>query len=237
MFATLVQGGWDAIQNVTNTIGQGASTLVSGFFPTPQRDTIKSESVAPAEGAGQTYRPVLPENISMGWTRNFAAQDWINTPYENQFAVPAKTKESQELAAQVSTEIQRGPLETFVDIMEYGTEQAVKITTAADEFMYALGLKRREPISDTKPTPENPEGLMQNLQDIRDKTAAVLPALRAAGGAILDQVKGLFNLGYESTGSQPVFSIQHELDPKTKLTAGMAAAGIIIALLLLGRKK
>lgn len=232
-----VEGGWNALANITAGIGKGASTLVSGFFPTPQRETIKSESIAAAGGGGQTYRTTLPENLSMGWTRNFADQDWIGSPYQNQFAVPIKIKESKDLAAKVSTEMQRGPVETFVDVAKWGTEQAVKITTAADEFMYAWGLKKREPISEGPKETGASRGTVQYLNDIRDKTAAVLPAVKAAGGAILDQVKGLFNLGYEPTGGQPVFSIQHELDPKTKLTAGMIAAGIIIALLLLGRKK
>lgn len=231
-----VQGGWDALTNITAGIGKGASTLVSGFFPAPQREIIKSESVAPAEGSGMTYRPVLPENLSMGWTRNFANQDWIGSPYEPQFAVPAKIKEGQELAAKVSTEIQQGPIETFVEFAKWGTEQAVGIRTAANEFIEAWDPKRREPVSQGPKETGNSPGLIQYLNDIRDKTAAVLPAMKAAGGALLEQVKGLFNLGYEPTGSQPVFSIQHELDPKTKTTM-MLAAGVIIVLLLLGRRK
>ena len=237
MWATIIQGGWNAIENITAGIGQGASTFTGAFFPTPQREKIKSESVAAAEGAGQTYRQTQWENPSMHLSWNFAQKDWLDSPQEAQFAVPAKIKESQQLAAKVSAEPQRGPLETFVDIARWGTEQAAKITTVADEFMVAWGLKKREPISGGAKETGNSPGTIQYLQDIRDKTAAVLPTLKAAGSAILDQVKGLFNLGYESTGSQPVFSIQHELEPKTKITIGMAAAGIIIALLLFGRKK
>lgn len=231
-----VQGGWDALTNITAGIGKGASTLVSGFFPAPQRETIKSESVLAAEGSGLTYRPVLPENLSMGWTQNFAKQDWIGSPYEPQFSVPAKTKETQELAAKVSAEMQRGPVETFVDVLGKFTIGATKITTAADNFMVAWGLKKREPVPQGPKETGNSPGLIQYLNDIRDKTAAVLPTMKAVGGAILDQVKGLFSLGYEPTGSQPVFAIQHELDPKTKTTA-MVVAGIIIVLLLLGRRK
>lgn len=232
-----VAGGWDAIANITAGIGKGASTFVGSFFPTPQHEKIKSESVAPAEGSGQTYRQTRWENPSMQLSWNFAQKDWIGSPYEDQFAVPVKIKESQDLAAKISAEPQRGPLETFVDVMKYGTEQAVKITTVADEFMYVWGLKKREPISEGPKETGASRGTIQYLQDIRDKTAAVLPTLKAAGSAILDQVKGLFNLGYEPTGGQPVFSIQHELDPKTKTTMGMAVVAIIIAIFLFGRKK
>lgn len=232
-----VEGGWNAIANITAGIGKGASTLVSGFFPTPQREKIKSESVASAGAAGTTYRQTRWENPSMQLSWNFAQKDWIGSPQEAQFAIPAKVKESQQLAGKISAEPQRGPLETFVDVMKYGTEQAIKITTVADEFMYAWGLKKREPISEGPKETGASRGTIQYLQDIRDRTAQVLPAIQAAGSAILDQVKGLFSLGYESTGKQPVFSIQHELEPKTKITVGVVAAGIIIALLLLGRKK
>jgi len=232
-----VEGGWNAIANITTGIGKGASALVSSFFPTSQRETIKSESVASAGAAGTTYRQTQWENPSMQLSWNFAQKDWIGSPQEANLAIPAKVKESQQLAGKISTETQRGPIETFVDVVKWGTGAAVTIRTAADEFMEAWGLKKREPISEGPKETGASRGTIQYLQDIRDKTAAVLPAVQAAGSAILDQVKGLFNLGYEPTGSQPVFSIQHELEPKAKITIGMAAAGIIIALLLLGRKK
>lgn len=233
-----VAGGWNAVANVAAGIGKGASSLVSGFFPTPQRDKVKSEIVAPAGGSGQTYRPVLPENLGMMQTWSWSQQDWeLPNPYQAQFAVPSKIQESQDLAAKVSTEIQRGPIETFTEFVKWGTEQAGTIRTAADEFMEAWGLIKREPISEGPKETGASAGIVQHLNDIRDKTAAILPALKAAGSAILDQVKGLFNLGYEPTGGQPVFSIQHELDPKTKTTALIAVAAIIIALFLFGRKK
>jgi len=232
-----VEGGWNALANITAGIGKGASALVSGFFPTSQRETIKSESVLAAGGSRMTYRPVLPENIGMLQTWNWSQEDWRTpNPYQAQFAVPAKVKESQDLAAKVSTGPQRGPLETFVDFATWGTEQVSTITTVADDFMVAWGMKKREPISEGPKETGASRGTIQYLQDIRDKTAEVLPAVKAVGGALLDQVKGFFSLGYEPTGGQPVFSIQHELDPKTKTTA-MVVVVIIIAILLLGRKK
>jgi len=232
-----VQGGWSALANITSGIGKGASTLVSGFFPTPQRDKVKSESVLAAEGSGLTYRPTLPENIGMMQTWSWSQRDWETpNPYQAQFAVPAKIKESQGLAAKVSTEIPQGPIETFVDVATWGTTQANKITTVADEFMIAWGLKKREPISEGPKETGASRGTIQYLNDIRDKTASVLPAVKSVGSAIVDQVKGLFSMAFEPTGSQPVFSIQHELEPKTKI-AGIVVAGIIIAILIFGRKK
>lgn len=233
-----VAGGWNALANITAGIGKGASTLVSGFFPTTQRETVKSEIVAPAGAAGQTYRPTLPENIGMMQTWSWSQKDWLGSPQEANFAIPAKIKEGTNLAASVSPgDESKGPVETFVDVLGKFTIGATQIRTAADEFMEAWGLKPREPISEGPKETGASAGIVQHLNDIREKTASVLPAIQAAGSAILDQVKGLFSLGYEPTGSQPVFSIQHELEPKTKITAGVIGAGIIIALLLLGRKK
>lgn len=232
MFATIVQGSWNALQNIQDTIGKGASTFVSGFFPTQQREKVTGGSPAQAEGAGLTYRPVLPEFQSLAdmWLLEKSAATGGIGPYELQSA-SAKVQESQQLAAKISTETQRGPVETIVDVFGKFTTGATKIRTAADEFMMAWGLKPREPIS------EGSGGVIQNLDDLKTAGAQVFTLMKGAGNAILDQVKGLFNLGYEPTGSQPVFSIQHELDPKTKTTAMVAVAAIVIALLLFGRKK
>jgi len=233
-----VEGGWNAIANITSGIGKGAGTLVSGFFPTSQREKVAGGSPAPAEGSGLTYRPVLPENIGMHQTWSWSQKEWETpNPYQEQFAIPTKTKESQDLAAKVSAKPQQGAVETIVDVFGKFTIGATKIRTAADQFMEAWGLKPREPISEGPKETGASAGVIQHLNDLRDKTAAVVPTLKAAGSAILDQVKGLFNLAYEPTGGQPVFGIQHEIGKGTKITVGMAVAGIIIALLLLGRKK
>jgi len=237
-----VEGGWNDIANITSGIGKGAGTLVSGFFPTSQREKVAGGSPAPAEGAGLTYRPVLPENIGMHQTWSWSQKDWLTpNPYQEQFAIPTKTKESQELAAKVSAP-ESSWTKPWTDAAEQVWKGATGIAGPINEQLpnillaklgQAIGLQGA-PVSDTKKREENPKGLMQNLQNIMDKGAETT---KAYVGGILEQVKGLFNLGFGQTGGQPVFGIQHELGKGTKITVGMAIAGIIIALLLLGRKK
>ena len=241
MWATVIQGGWNAIENITAGIGKGASAFTSEFFPTSQREKVAGGGPAPAEGSGMTYRPVLPENLGMMQTWSWSQKDWLTpNPYQAQFAVPAKIKESQELAAKVSSP--EPWTKPWTDTAKKVWKGATGITEAINEQLpdillaklgQAIGLQGTS-VSDTKKTKENPEGLMQNLQNIIERGAETT---RAFGTGILEQMKGLFNLAFGQTGSQPVFGIQHEIGKETKITIGMAAAGIIIAILLLGRKK
>ncbi len=239
----IVQGGWDAIGNVTGTIGRGASYVASGFFPTTQRTTpIVSATTKAAGGSGMTYRPTPPENQSMFESLAWASQDWLNSPYEEQLARGYNTPGRQALANIMSGGApSKSWGDNLVDFFK-GTAnilgQAGQVKTIVNDFMQDWGLVKRETVVST-PREGYPAGQdEQHLNDIGQAGANVLTMIRGAGGAFLDQVKGLFNLGYPQNSSQPGFVLQHEIQPSAKTTIGLAAAaGIIILVIILGRRK
>lgn len=237
----IVSGGWNALDNIITGIGKGASTLVSGFFPTPQRESVVSEIAAPMGGTGLTYRPTQAEAQSIWQTQLMAAEQWLNSPYEQQYSVPAKIEESKGLEASISTGTGtiKGLLSGVLEASKKVMGEAVSYKTLVDEFMEIWGLKKSE-VEQGTPRAGAPEGQdVQYLQDVRDKVADVVTVGKSILGGMLEQAKGLFGLGYESpTGSQPVFAIQHEIEPTQKTWLMVAVIlGVIVVLWALGRKK
>ena len=244
-----VQGGWNAIDNVINTIGKGASTLVSGFFPTPQRTTIKSDIMEQAGTLGQTFRITDPDTPSMLESYAWAANQWLKSPYEEQYSIPSMRKESSDLAAKVTAGrpdvFDRG-LEEVLRIGEYAAEKIEKVTTVADRLGQLFGWVKtgreyqgpKEIGSSPGPiihiTPPQPTGA-DTVQDISNWLSKATTGITN----LLSQAKGLFNLGYSGpTGAQPAFSIKHELQPTKATTIGLVAAAVVVLILvLLLRKK
>jgi len=212
----LVSGGWDAIDNI----------LATGTpFPAQQRLTIKSETAQAAGGAGQTYRPTAPENPSMIETEQWRDAGWWGSPYQDELSVGAKTAESQQLAAVM------GPkADPMGEGLDWALSQTVKVTTLFDQLKGMW--EPREVIVET-PREGSPEGKdVKNLNQIVAKGADVIKAGKSWIGGVYDQVKGLFNLGFDQTGKQPVFSIEHEIEPTVKIGIGVIAAAVILVLLL-----
>lgn len=216
MGTDLVSGGWDAIDNI----------LATGTpFPAQQRVTVKSETTQAAGGTGQTFRPTAPENPSMNETEQWRDAGWWGSPYQDELSVGAKTAESQKLA-----EVMGPKADPMSDSLDWALGQTLKVTTLYDELKDLW--QPREVIVE-KPRQGSPEGKdVRNLNQIVEKGADVVKAGKAWIGGVYDQVKGLFNLGFEQTGKQPAFSIQHELEPTTKIGIGVVAAAVILVLLL-----
>jgi hypothetical protein len=61
----LVGGSWNAVSNIVSGIGKGASSFVSGFFPTSQKTTTISSITLPRENQGATFRPVKTDASSL----------------------------------------------------------------------------------------------------------------------------------------------------------------------------
>lgn len=213
----LVSGGWDALDNITAIIG-------SDYFPAIQRQTVKSETVEAAGGSGQTFRPTAPENPSMVESKKWSLAGWLGSPYQEELSVGFKSAESQQLA-----EVMGPKADPFGVTLDWALAQTKKVTTLYDQLS---GLwQPREVITET-PREGYPEGQdVRHLNETIEKGAEVIKAGRALIGKAYDQVKGLFNLGFEQ-GKQPVFSIEHELEPTVKIGIGVIAAAIILVLLL-----
>ena len=238
----IVQGGWDAVGNVANSIGKGASYVSSGFFPSAQRSIpMVSETTQAAGGSGMTYRPTISENQSMFETLAMASQDWLNTPYEEQLAIKANTPGRQALVAAMGGQPSKSWSDNLVDILRGAGNvigQAGQVKTVVTDFMQDWGLVKRETVVGT-PREGSAEGLdEQHLNNIGQAGADVLTMIKGAGSAFVDQVKGLFNLGFDQTSAQPGFAIKHEIEPSKNTTIGLAIAGaVIILVIFLGRKR
>jgi len=216
MAADLVSGGWNAIDNI---LAYGTP------FPAQQRIEVKSETVQAAGGTGQTYRPTAPENPSMVQTQQWSAQGWAGSPYQEELSVGYKSAESKQLA-----EIMGPKADPVGETLEWALAQTRKVTTLYDQFR---GMWEPREVITEKPRAGTPEGKdVKNLNQIVERGAEVAKAGAAWIGGVYDQVKGLFNLGFDQTGKQPVFSIQHEIEPTTKIGIGVIAAVIILVLLL-----
>ncbi|MCJ7805913.1 hypothetical protein MUP46_04710 [Patescibacteria group bacterium] len=225
MMATdLVAGSWAALDNVLNSLNVGVQP--SGFYPTPQRNTIKSETLQAAGGSGTTYRQTIPENQSWLESVGYALNGWLGSPYEAQYSKTAKTAESQSLAALVETK-KPGPIDEGLD---WALDTTKKIATVWDQLSGLFG-KKREVITET-PRAGSPEGKnVQNVNDTPNRSADV-DKVFAYAGQIIDQVKGLFGLGYPQTMPQPAGGVQTELGGLAGLSMGTLAIAALIILLL-----
>lgn len=221
----LVEGGWNATDNIIANIGVGSETVNGPLFSAPQRQAVISETVEAAGGAGQTFRPTIQENQSMVESKKWSLFGWLGSPYQEELSVGYKSAESQQLAEKM------GPKsDPFGDSLDWALGQTRKITTLYDQLS---GLwKPREVIAE-KPREGYPEGRdLQHLNETIDKGAEVIKAGKALLGGAYDQVKGLFNSAFGQTGKQPVFAIEHELEPTVKIGIGVIAAAVILVLLL-----
>lgn len=90
----------NSIMPVVNS--RAAPNIVSGFYPHPQRQRIKSDSNMARGGTGRTFRPVRYETQSILITNLYRLKAWVGSPYAKELAPRTKRKESKLLAAKVS---------------------------------------------------------------------------------------------------------------------------------------
>lgn len=223
MAGDLVSGGWNALNNVISGIGTGVESVWGAVFPAQQRDTIKSETVQAAGGTGQTFRPTVQENQSMIETAKWSAAGWRDSPYQQELSVPAKQAESKQLAETIGP-----PTDPIGEGLEWALEQTKKATTLYDQLKNLW--EPREVINET-PREGYPDGKnVQHLNTIQGRGAELYSTV----SGIYDQVKGLFNLGFDQTETQPVSPVTHELTPD--MQTGLIVIGAVILLFLLLRK-
>ena len=223
--ADLASGGWGSVNNIIAGIGRGAETAWGAVFPAQQRETVKSETVQAAGGTGQTFRPTIQENQSMIQSEEWRAAGWFGSPYQEELSVKAKRAEGMNIAESIGPRV-----DTVGDPLEWALEQTKKVTTLYDQLR---GLWEPREVIAEKPRAGFPDGKnVQHLNEKIERGAEVVKAGAQVIGGIYEQVKGLFNLGFEQTGKQPAFSIQHELEPETKIGIGVIAAILILVLLL-----
>ncbi len=239
MAGGLVSGGWNALANITSGIGTGISRIGSTFFPGPQRqEPIKSEIMQAGTYTSLPY-PAAPEAQSIWESITWANQNWSGSPYAQQYGPTIKALESLKLAEQVSatpTEMQPSLFDNIIGGLDWAATQSRNIRTIVDEISGPWA--PRETVYGT-PQAGYPEGRDErHLNDNAQTGANVWEITKAYGQNIIDQVKGLFNMGFPQQGGQPAFGITHEVSPSKGLTVGLIVAGVVIVLvILLGRKK
>ena len=214
----LVSGGWDALDNIYEGIG-------AGFFPTQQRQIVKSEIVEPAGGSGQTFRPTITENQSMVESSWWSKKGWAGSPYQEELSVGAKRNEGKQTA-----ELMGPKSDPIGESLSWALAQTGKVSTLYDQLSDLW--KPREVTKET-PRAGYPEGKdVKHLNETIQKGSEVFKAGVSWAGGMFDQVKGLYNRAFGQTGKQPVFSIEHELEPGVKIGLGVIAATVILVLLL-----
>jgi len=234
MGADLLGAGWNLASGVVGTAGKAVSTLASGFFPTPQRTTMESNLIKQAGGAGQTFRPVTTDAPSFAETAQMFADKWLKSPYEQQFAVPAKVTESQQLSQGIS----QGPVESITGLLSGVAQTSSKFRTLVDEIGSAWGLDWR--LGDERGDDRPGAGSVTDMYPNENQWpgADVYETMKGWGSGILEQVKGLYNVAFGQTSKQPAFAISHELQPSGKTTIGLIVVGaIVLVVYLWGKRK
>ncbi len=234
MAGDLVSGGWDALANITSGIGEGVSRIGSTFFPGPQRSEPIISEITQAGNYSSWPYPAGPDASTIWKTAAMADNQWIGSPYAEQLGPTIRAAESLKLEAMVST------TPSLIENIFTGLKGAVaagrEIRTLADELFQPWD--PRETVYG-KPQAGYPEGRNeQHLNDLTQAGAEVWLKAKAGAEAILEQVKGLFNLGFPQQAGQPVFGVKHEIQPSKGLSTGLIIAGVVIVLvILLSRKK
>ncbi len=234
-------GGWDAIDNIFKPVSGVTDQFDSSFFPIPQRPApIVSEITQAGNFSAQPY-PVGPDAPSIWESGNWAAKDWIASPYAPQYAPTTVTAESKELESLISASFVGGEkepnlLDNIVSGMNWFAVQSRKIRTLADDIMGPW--TPRDTVKGT-PIAGSKDGRdVQHLNDFSKMGADVINVFKTGASAILDQAKGLFNLGFPQDTKQPAFGLTHDIKLSKGLSTGLIIAGIaIVVLILFTRKK
>lgn len=197
-YSTETSGGWDSVLNILSQIGKGSDNTISSFFPTPQRDTIKSDTVQSAGADGMPYRPTAIENQSMIETDWWASMGWINSPYEDANAIPVMVAESKGLDQSISA-TKSEPVKT--------TDWGRVAETGIMLYDRIKGIFSKGDKVEGTPTAGYPDGATeQNTNLDVNRGADTVTMVKD----FYDQVKGLFGLGYPQSQPQPAVELQHE---------------------------
>ncbi len=239
MAGGLVSGGWDALTNITSGIGKGISRIGSTFFPGPQRLEPIQSQITQYGNYSSLPKSVITDAPSVWETLPMATSKWLGSPYEAQYSPTKMTQLSTDLEKRISATApvkEPGLFENIITGLDWAATQSRNIWTLADEIMGPW--RPRETVYGT-PQAGYPAGRDEgHLNNLVQRGADVWEVAKASADAILDQVKGLFNLGFPQQSTQPAFGIKHELAPSKGLSTGLIIAGVVIVLvILLTRKK
>ncbi len=241
MAGDIVKGGWDALWNIVSGAGKGMAEIGSSFFPAPQRTEVKHLDIEQAP-QGLQPRPTIQENQSMMESFDYALNDWLYTPYEMQYAVPAKIAESKAVDEKASI-AKPDPWAWVNQGLDWALGQAEKVETVVSKWDLLTGKKPTAITYAGADQTGYSQQIITETDSFIDRGASVIEDFRGAAEDVFGQVKGLFDLGFDDGDRQPVFAIEHELDPEIIATAKYGGIGIgtlivvlIIVFIIWGRK-
>ncbi len=235
----VIGAGWNTVTGLGDYVVQTGQKTFGTFFPTPQQDKIVSEITEPMYDNQLNYRPTAPDAPSFAETAKYFADNWLDSPYESNLAIPAKIAESQRLSSGVSALQQpdeglSGMLSDLLGRTKSAVGEVTKIKTVADEFMSIFGWDQREPIFEGTQEIGNSRGVVRNTNQEPQGGADILTVAKGFFAGITEQVKGLFNLGFDQDGKQLAIPLKHEIDPTNKTfgLVALAIAGLIVFALI-----
>ena len=217
-----VAGGWNAVSNIAASVSRGASQTFSSFFPTAQKQTpIRTQITQPViSNPNINYRPTAADAPSLAETAKFAYENWLGSPYEDQYGAVKSTLdvagEAQGLFAPWKS--------AAADLWNAATGAFSKINDQLPNvIMERWGLV---PVADQ----QNTQGeVVYQVWGSPDMT----PATHTNGQPA--QPAGLFSLGFPQWGSAPVVRIPGTQQTISTGTLGIAAIALI-GLFVLAKK-
>jgi len=213
-----IAGGWNAVSNVVESTGQGISQTFSTFFPSPQKHVpIRSQIALPViSNPNLNYRPTAPEAPSIRQTAEWAYNNWLGSPYEDQFGTTQATLDA--------VNERPGFFDPWKnaagDLWKSATGAFSKINNQLPEIlMQKWGLI---PTADR----QNTQGdVVYHVYGEPDRTAETYIDGQQA------QPAGLFSLGFPQRGAAPVVRIpgtQQTISTGTLAIAAIALIGIFL---------
>lgn len=131
-----------------------------------------------------------------------------------------------------------GPVETVLDITEKAARSAQKFKTIADQFIDDWGLRPQKRVdagvAGNPPAPKISDYPSQWSKESLDQK---IQAVRTDASALGTQIKGLFNLAYESpTGGQTAAPIPSPAVANHVAISPLLIIGVIGLLIFMGKK-
>ena len=205
-------------------------------YPYPQRAGRDRNIVLADQSTfdGLPFRPTQTQAESLFRTDVYAGNDWYGTPYELQFSQQANTEESRAKAALIGGESGGG---IFAGIMDIFGIEGKTFKTIADEFVVKYGLYDQSfsagsSVPGFPPAPgEINLSAAQREKIIKNRIASA----QSVFGSLVSQVKGLFNMAYDSPGIDPGGEMEPmELPgPAKEVPTGMIKAAAVLFIIYL----
>lgn len=214
-------GDW----SIAPIIQAGPVNYTSGqFYPTPQNIPNISEIVASAYTPQYSTPPFQQQAQSI-----FVDAD-IQADIDRQKAAAAA-----EIAPTQTTSTTPGWFDSLSNVI-LATEGGLKVATGmkqvVNDFTNAWGITKIPVVQNASASPINLQPLQDQLKNLASSTQGTVAAASNVSKSLGDQLKGLFNIGYATTGNAAAGNAASIIPGVTQgqLSTGLIAIGGILLL-------